>query len=161
MCLNCYNVNQHNAHTLLEIQCCYNIHKLLHVSCLTDPTTGSAQLYKTAVRRMRHNARNGKCKKMCLTQYLNITQIKYWFLHITWFSHDPLKNNFVMNFSPSDSCLATVYSNSNLSSFLEHLHPCKAPTEITLSIDMHMITHEWLNGSSRSITSVNFIKINL
>jgi hypothetical protein len=97
-------------------------------------------------------------KKMCLTRYLNTTQVKYWFLNITWFSHDPFKNNFVMHFSPSDSCLATVYSNSNLSSFLACLHPRKAPTEIALSIHMNMITHKWLNGPSGSMTYVNFVK---
>jgi len=62
MCLNCYNVNQEKTHALLELHCCYNTHELLRVSGLTDPPTGSAQLYKTAVRRMRHNACNGKCK---------------------------------------------------------------------------------------------------
>ena len=156
MCSNCYNGNQRNAHTSLELQSCYNIHKPQYVSGLTGPSSRSAQLYKT-IRCLHHNARNGKCKKMCLTQYLNIRPIG--FCDITRFSHDPFKNYFVMHFSPSDSCLATVYSNSNSCPFLAHMHPCKAPTKITLSIHMHMITYEWLNRPSRSKTSVNFIKI--
>jgi len=62
----CYDVNQQNGHTLLELQYCYNRHELLHISGLTDPPTGGAQSHKTAVRSTRHNARYGKCKEKVL-----------------------------------------------------------------------------------------------
>lgn len=97
---------------------------------------------------------------MCLNSiFKHHTNENIGFCHISCFSHDPFKNNFVTHPSHSDSCLTTMHSNSNLSSYLAHLHPCKAPTEIIQSIHMQLITYKWLNGSSRSTSLVNFMKI--